>query len=190
VGPRRQPQGARAREPRRGSRGLCAGGGEAGRAVDGEPRREPRGPRHGGEEAGRGRCIGEGVVDRVRGRGAAGATRRGAGAGVHVPREREGEGGSEEGGGGAYLGIQRSVITVHWITPTAKEVEERWKRGRGSCCVGKENEIERGRWGARGQTGNPLHARPVIERKSRIENQNEAVARLNTTLDKRNMLRH
>jgi hypothetical protein len=72
--------------------------------VDGEPRREPRGPRDGGEEAGRGWRTGEGVVDRVRGRGAAGATRRGAGAGVHVPREREGEGGREEGEGELTLG--------------------------------------------------------------------------------------
>jgi hypothetical protein len=41
-----------------------------------------------------------------------------------------------------------------------------------------------------GQAENPLHARPLIESKSRIENRNETDTRLNTTSDKRNMLRH
>jgi hypothetical protein len=43
---------------------------------------------------------------------------------------------------------------------------------------------------AAGQTENPLCARPLIERKTRIENRNETNTRLNTTSDKRNMLRH
>jgi hypothetical protein len=85
---------------------------------------------------------------------------------VEGPRagEREGEGGRERGGE-AHLGIWRSAATVHRITPRAREVEERWKRGRGrllrrkrkwdreergrawggealgwGCCAGKENE--------------------------------------------------
>jgi hypothetical protein len=29
--------------------------------------------------------------------------------------------------------------------------QRRWKRGRGSCCAGKENEIERGRGGHGGR---------------------------------------
>jgi hypothetical protein len=119
----------------------------------------------------------------------------------------EGREGRERGGGGeAHLRIRRSAATIYRITPRAKEVEERWKRGRGSCCVGKENEIERGgawgRWGRQGRaprTGsgrvagwaeNPLRARPLIGIKSRIENRNETDARLSTTSDKRNILRH
>ena len=51
-----------------------------------------------------------------------------------------------------------------------------------------------GAWVGPGQTagraGNPLLARPLIEIKSRTENRNEMDARLNTTSDKRNMLRH
>jgi hypothetical protein len=41
-----------------------------------------------------------------------------------------------------------------------------------------------------GRAKNPMHARPLIKGKSRIENQNEANARLNITSDKRNMLWH
>jgi hypothetical protein len=38
----------------------------------------------------------------------------------------EGREGRERGGGGeAHLGVQRSALTVHRITPRAKEVEER-----------------------------------------------------------------
>jgi hypothetical protein len=81
-----------------------------------------------------------------------------------------------------------------------------WERGRGSCCAGNKNEIERGRarggrWGARGTrqgpgwvrsrarpsrgpSRKPLHARPLIGIKSRIENRNETDARSDTTSDK------
>jgi hypothetical protein len=38
-----------------------------------------------------------------------------------------------EGEGEAHLGIQRSAITVHRITPRAR----RWKRGRGKLLHGK-----------------------------------------------------
>jgi hypothetical protein len=41
-----------------------------------------------------------------------------------------------------------------------------------------------------GRAGDPLHARPLIENKPRIENQNETDAQSDITSDKRNMLRH
>jgi hypothetical protein len=39
--------------------------------------------------------------------------------------DREGERWREERGGEAHLGTQRSVATVHQITPRAREMEER-----------------------------------------------------------------
>jgi hypothetical protein len=66
-------------------------------------------------------------------------------------RKRERRGGE---GGEAHLGARRSRQPSTG-SPRAKEVEERWKRGRGSCCAGKENEIERGRWRAWVKVGAP-----------------------------------
>jgi hypothetical protein len=90
--------------------GRAAPRGRAGAPPEGTgPRRgEGRGTT---EEAGRGRARGRAGAGALRARG-----------------EREGEGGGEESGGGAHLGIQRSAITVHRITPRARggrEVEER-----------------------------------------------------------------
>jgi hypothetical protein len=87
-----------------------------------------------------------------------------------------------EGEGEAHLGIQRSAITVHRITPRARWWKRDGREGEGSCCVGNENEIERGshmgevgalgarpgRFGSgrtEGRAENPLHARQLIERK-------------------------
>jgi hypothetical protein len=95
-------------------------------------------------------------------------------------------------------------------------VEERWKRGRGSCCAGKSNERkgERGghAWGEGGASG-ACWAWPAwaglgqarsgrgsktrdahdhgseTNRESKSE-RGETDARLNTTSDKRNMLWH
>jgi hypothetical protein len=132
---------------------------------------------HGGGRAGG--AAGEGRAG-GRGGGRAGAARR-ARAG-----KREGEGGREERGGEAHLGIRRPATTVHRITPRAREVEERWKRGRGKLLHGKRKMRGRGEGahmggrGARGRAlgpgpvgpraGDPLHARLLIEIKSRIEN--------------------
>jgi hypothetical protein len=51
-------------------------------------------------------------------------------------------GGGEREGGGAHLGAWTIAATAHRITPRAKEVEERWKKGGreigGGCCAGKQ----------------------------------------------------
>jgi hypothetical protein len=161
-------------------RGKGTAGGERGRAR-GRARAPPGGGR--GRAKGRAGAPPE-RLDRAALRGRAGAPRglraEAQGQGRHAHGDREGEGGREERGGGAHLGIQQSVITVHQITPRAR----RWERGRGNCCAGNENGIERGRgaWGEVGAGGrvgsqavldrtagwaeNPLHARPLIGIKS------------------------
>jgi hypothetical protein len=68
------------------------------------------------------------------------------GRGLVVRREGEGEG--DERGEGAHLGIQNPAITVT-KSPRARGGRERWKRGRGSCCMGKSNERKGERGGAR-----------------------------------------
>jgi hypothetical protein len=84
-------------------------------------------------------------------------------------REHAGEGGRGRGEGERERGESSPrgstiAATVHRITPRAKELEERWKRGRGSCCVGKEIEIERGRgaWLEVGAVGARSRTRPKI----------------------------
>jgi hypothetical protein len=55
-------------------------------------------------------------------------------------RERRGK--REREGGGAHLGAWMIAATAHRITPRAKEVDERWKKGGreigGGCCAGKQ----------------------------------------------------
>jgi hypothetical protein len=159
---RGRPDEAADRELRRGHESHARGGREG---------RSPTGERpDGGSGQGRGQGRRQGPASKGRGRGAA---RQG---------EREGEGGREEGEGEAHLGIQRSAITVHRITPRAR----RWKRGgregEGSYCTGNETERARARarrgggGGARGWAENPVHAQPLIERKARIENRIETDA--------------
>jgi hypothetical protein len=87
------------------------------------------------------------------------------------------------------------------------EVGVRWKRellrgkqnereGGGAWgCGGHQGRVAKGRAGLGGVTcrdGNPLHARPLIGIQLRMKNPKrcETDARLNTTSDKRNMLRH
>jgi hypothetical protein len=97
----------------------------------------PRAPRGAG-----GRAAGEAGTEAAHGR-------RGRG-------EKEGRGGRGE----LTLGIQNPVITVTG-SPRAQGGRERWKKGRGSYCVGKSNEREIGRrahgsvWapGAQGRAG-------------------------------------
>jgi hypothetical protein len=62
-------------------------------------------------------------------------------------------------------------------------------------CWGRQGHATKGQAGlgrVAGQDGNPLHARPLIGIQLQMENskRGETDARLNTTSDKRNMLRH
>jgi hypothetical protein len=125
----------------------------------------------------------------------AGAPPRGRGRGAARTRREKGREGERRGERKLTLGSDDRRQP-----PTRSHLgKRRWKRGRGSCCAGKENEVERrggahgGGGGARGQVGsgrtagraeNPLHARPQIGIKLRIENRNEMDARLDTTPDK------
>jgi hypothetical protein len=130
--------------PRRGRAEGHAGGRE-GRAPVGRGRtRRQTGSREGHAPAGRVRTrrrIGEG----------AGAPPGGQGQGCRTHEEREGEGRREEGERKLTLGSDDRRQP-----PTGSHLgQRRWKRGRGSCCAGKENEIERrggawGRWGRQG----------------------------------------
>jgi hypothetical protein len=65
---------------------------------------------------------------------------RGAAKGQQGRAGKEGGGrgeGKREGGGSSPRGSMIAA-TVHRITPRAKVVEERWERGRGSCCAGNK----------------------------------------------------
>jgi hypothetical protein len=157
----------------RGVQGRRRGAGQA----------APRG-RAGAPPGGTGPHRGEGRAPPGRPDGAVRGEGQGQGRRAHG--EREGEGGGEERGGGAHLGIQRSAITVHRITPRARggtEVEERERellRGKRKW----DRERKGGAWGEVGRQGpgwvgsgcgsgrtagraeNPIHARPLIEAKS------------------------
>jgi hypothetical protein len=112
---------------------------------------------------------------------------------------------------GAHLWAWMVATTVHRITLRAKEVGEGWERGGRRLLRGKQIEIERegahmGGGGARGMRPGPGRAglgrvrlglkpttQATTDRKPNT-NQNpkrgETDARLNTTSDKRNMLRY
>jgi hypothetical protein len=91
------------------------------------------------------------------------------------------------------------VATVHRITPRAKEVGEAWERGGRRLLRGKQNEIEREGartglgWAGSGRAGTEAHntrdhgSKPNTNRNPK---RGEMDVRLNTTSDKRNMLRH
>jgi hypothetical protein len=140
-------QGRRAPRPGRTRAGVGTaaregpwGPGAARRGL-GRPRRRGRGamPPGAGEAVPRGRAT------RTRARGGESWDARG---GKRKGRQREREG--ERGEGEAHLGIRNPTITVTG-SPRARGGRERWKRGRGSCCVGQSNERERG--GAHGGFG-------------------------------------
>jgi hypothetical protein len=87
-----------------------------------------------------------GVVERGWGR-PGGATGRGQGQQGRAGKGGGGRGeGKREGGGSSPRG-STIAETVHRITPSAKEVEERWERGWERdwrrLLRGKQNEIER-----------------------------------------------
>jgi hypothetical protein len=195
-GPRHRGRrrGAGATSPGRG-RGHTVGG--WGRAA-----REGRGRARGGQ----GRAAGEGLGSRRGVQGRAGWGARGA-QGRRKGRER--------GKGELTLGIQNPAIIVTG-SPRARGggERERWKRGRGNCCTGKTNERkgERGHGGREGHQGRtgpgwarsgrvglgrgpgPKPTTHTTTNRKPITNRNpkrgETDARLNTTSDKREMLRH
>jgi hypothetical protein len=133
MGLRARGRAARGGVSHRGRTGRAASGGAQGDATP-RPHGGPcRGQGHhrGGPDGGHapGQWAPLGGPDGAAPRGRAG----GRAHGERGRRERRGEG----KGGGAHLGIRRSAATVHRMTPRAREVEERWKRGRGKLLHGK-----------------------------------------------------
>jgi hypothetical protein len=157
----------------------------------------------GGTQPGEAHGLGRGQGRRAAGGGAWPGKVRGQGESAGGGRKRERRGGER---GEAHLGARRS-----WQPSTGLHLgQRRWKRGgregEGNCCAGNENEIERGKgraWGEVGAPGAGLGHGPdrgpgrkptAHTTTNRKKNANKKPkrdgARLNTTSDKRNMLRH
>jgi hypothetical protein len=129
--------------------------------------------------AGTGLRAQSGIERQGRGRGERHATEEGAGGrGSRGAQGRKEEG--EERGREGKSSPRGSTIatTIHRITPRAKEVEERWKRGRGKLLCGKRKcDRERGRahggrWGRQGPGRNPT-ARTTTKRKQHRKSKTE-----------------
>jgi hypothetical protein len=200
---RGRTQGPSPGRARATQQGWCAAApGQGGHATAlGQGGHNRAGAREGRRQGGRGEGPpwGHARGARTRVRGVQRTRTRAGGREREGERKRGRERGRERGEGELTMGIQKSGDNHHRITPRARGGRERWKRGRGSCCVGKTNERkgERGHMGGMGTRGVrgapgwaelgwarlgrvrsrveiPQRTRPLIGNQSRIEIRNKA----------------